>query len=39
MNTQLLISHGETNNYVYKKIDIPKPTKNNVIIKINDVIL
>ena len=34
MNVQLLIKHGESNNYLYKKIDIPKPTKKNIIIRV-----
>ena len=34
MNANLLIKHGNTNNYIYKKIDIPKPTKNSVVIRV-----
>ena len=34
MNVQLLIKHGKSNNYLYKKIDIPKPTKKNIIIRV-----
>ena len=34
MNVQLLIKHGESDNYLYKKIEIPKPTKNKVVIRV-----